>query len=237
MKHFARFILSLFVVSLAISMAQARPKKPVITTEAPNMERIKTVTGNAKSPYYFPKLMAKFMENDTLMAHEEYLYLYLGYVFQEDYDPYRHFECPKHIKDLYIKSELNRAEQDSVLKYAKMAINDVPFDLDQLNFLVWAYEKRQKKALAKIWQHKLDRLVTAIRSTGTGLDTENAWYVIYPSQEYFLLQKLSVTNSSFVEPYYECLSVKKQGGDTSDNYYFNIRYILEEYYRKHPQEK
>lgn len=228
--------LTLFFAVLSQN-ASARSKKIIVSTEKPNMESIRKETTNAKSPYYFQKLMDKFLENDTLMTHEEYRYLYLGYVFQEDYDPYRHFECPKHIQKLHFKSELNRAESDSVLKYAKMAIRDVPFDLDHLNFLVYAYEKRQKKALAKIWQTKLNQLATAIRSTGTGNDKENAWFVIYPKQEYFLLQKMKVTNSTFVEPYYDYLTVQGQGAEGSGGFYFNIKYILEEYFRKHPDEK
>ena len=237
MNKSTRILTSLLAVVVVATMAYARPKKIIVSAEAPNMERVKKETLNAKSPYYFKKLMSRFLENDTMMSHEEYRYLYLGYVFQEDYDPYRHFETPKHVQRLYTKSELNRAEQDSVLKYARMAVHDVPFDLEQLNFLVWAYEKRGKNALAKIWQHKLDRLVTAIRSTGSGIDPDNAWFVIYPSQEYILLQKLNVTNSTYIEPYFDCLSVKKQSADSPEKYYFNIRYILEEYYRKHPQEK
>ena len=237
MTKTTKIILAAIALTFIAQSVSARPKKVIVSTERPNMETIRKETTNAKSPYYFQKLMAKFLENDTLMTHEEYRFLYLGYVFQEDYDPYRHFECPKHIQQLHFKSELNRAESDSVLKYAKMAIHDVPFDLDHLNFLVYAYEKRQKKALAKIWQTKLNQLATAIRSTGTGLDKENAWFVIYPKQEYFLLQKMKVTSSNFVEPYYDFLSVQGGGSDSPNGYYFNIKYILEEYFRKHPDEK
>ena len=78
----------------------------------------------------------------------------------------------------------------------------------------------------------------AIVSTGTGLDEENAWYVIEPQHEYVLLNMMdySVSDHVFYDPCYEYLTVKNSSGKDAGGYYFNIGPLLEEYYRKHPDE-
>ena len=57
--------------------------------ERPDIEAIRVATLDPSNPMYFPKLMKKFNRNDTTMTADEFRHLYLGYMFQEDYDPYR----------------------------------------------------------------------------------------------------------------------------------------------------
>ena len=47
------------------------------------------MTLDPSSKFYFPKLKAKYEKNDTTMTPEEFRNFYLGYMFQEDFDPYR----------------------------------------------------------------------------------------------------------------------------------------------------
>ncbi|MDE6378661.1 MAG: DUF4919 domain-containing protein, partial [Duncaniella sp.] len=85
---------------------------------------------------------------------------------------------------------------------------------------------------------KLNYLLMAIVSTGTGLDEQNAWMVIDPQHEYVLLNMmdLSVSDHSFFEPAYEYLTVTNSDGKPAGVYYFDIGPLLKEYYRKHPDE-
>ena len=76
------------------SAAMAEPAKKTTTTKKvtvtkPDFETIARVTRDPKSEMYFPKLMKIYNRNDTSMTQEQYRNLYLGYLFQEDYDPYR----------------------------------------------------------------------------------------------------------------------------------------------------
>ena len=104
--------------------------------------------------------------------------------------------------------------------------------------LINALRGKGKNNLANIWQYKLNYLLMAIVSTGTGLDEENAWYVIEPQHEYVLLNMMdySVSDHVFYDPCYEYLTVKNSSGKDAGGYYFNIGPLLEEYYRKHPDE-
>lgn len=237
MRHIILAILSLL---LSISgWGQLPAKFANLKREAPDLQLIKKQINDRTSPYYYPRLLAEYQRNDTLMKIDKYRHLYLGYMFQEDYNPYR----PSALKEsmdpaLLDKSNLTRQECDSIIKYSQMALLDKPFDLMQITTLIKALRSRGKTNLANIWQYKFDYILMAIVSTGTGVDEENAWFVIEPQHEYVLLNTLgyTVTNHIFYEPYYEYLTVNNASGRKDGGYYFNIRTILEEYYRKYPEE-
>lgn len=228
-------LLLLAFTSLAVS---AQDILPQLKRERPDMNQIRREVTDHNSPYYYPRLMEEFQHNDTLMKLDKYRRLYLGYMFQEDYFPYRISNAANHIQEVYGRTNLNRQECDSVIKYAELVLQDNPFDLQQMMGLIQALRMKGKKNLADIWQYKLNYLLMAIVSTGTGLDEENAWYVIEPAHEYALLNMMgyTVTNHLFYDPYYEFLKVLTPSGANSGGFYFNIKTILEEYYRKFPEE-
>lgn len=241
MKNLKRSILLITSVIAILLLCGNQMSAVKATAIAPDMEKIKAETLNPASKYYFPKLMANYEKNDTLMTLEDYRYLYLGSIFQEDYNPYRRSPYDSEIEALYYKQNHNRAELDQIIEYAEEALLDDPFDLQQINFLIYALQNRGKVNRAKIWQYRLNHLLEAILSTGTGLDAENAWIVIDPKHEYSILNfKNNIAEeATYVAPYYDYITIVGGGKDdkTPQGYYFNIRYILEEYYRKHPDQK
>ena len=175
------------------------------------------------------------------MNNDDYRHLYYGYLFQEDFNPYRHNEASTKNESLYYKNTHTRAELDSIIAYADEALADNPFDLQQMNFLIYALRARGKVNRAAIWQYRLNHLLQAIISSGTGADEEHAWYVINPRHEYDIVnfQKAVVKNQQYREPYYDEIEVEQKndkGKATTETYYFNIRNLLEEYYRKFPEE-
>jgi hypothetical protein len=239
MKKYILSIMCTLLMAVGLNAAPNDNKKMVITK--PNMERIKAETTNPASKNYYPKLMKLFLQNDTAMTKEEFTYLYYGYLFQEDYDPYRHTYDQEELKKmdpLYHKSKHSKTECRSIMEFARTALADNPLDLRQLNYLIYSYERLDKVNLARIWQFKLNHLLLVIASSGTGADPANAWTVVLPQHEYdFLnLSGLSAVGQKYEPPYYDYISVtpKKEGDATG--YYFEIKNILEEYYRKHPSE-
>lgn len=226
---------------IALSLTAAAPKGDKhFVVERPDMEAIKREVTDSTSKYYYPRLMARYEKNETVMTLPEYRYLYLGQLFQEDFNPYRESTHAKHIEPLYYQDKHTRAELDTIITYAEMSLKDNPFDLRQLNFLTYAYRKRGKVNKANIWQYRMNHLLEAIISTGTGLDPENAWYVINPEHEYIVINFLGreADAQEFVQPYYDHITLKPQPGNAKapSGYYFNIKNLLEEYYRKHPEE-
>lgn len=233
-----RSLLVIFMSALISLSCFAQEILPQIKREKPDLDQIRRATYDRNSPYYYPSLMAEFERNDTAMKLDKFRYLYLGYLFQEDYHPYRPSSHADRLKEIYGKHNPSRQETDSIIKYAGIALKDNPFNLTQMLGLIHALRLRGDKNLANIWQYKLNYILMTIVSTGTGADEENAWYVIEPAHEYVLLNMMgyTVTTPLFCEPHYEYLKVLTPKGDNSGGFYFNIRPILQEYYRKFPEE-
>ena len=235
MRHTILLLLAIILGSTAYSQVL-----PQLKREKPDIEKIKQAINDRTSPYYYPRLMEEYRRNDTLMKIDKFRHLYLGYMFQEDYTPYRSGEHPLRFtrKDSN-DGKLTRQECDSVIAYAERALDDNPFNLQEMVLLINALREKGKTNLASIWQYKLNYILMAIVSTGTGLDEENAWYVIEPQHEYVLLNMMNYTvdDHVFYDPCYEFITVRDRDGKTAGGYYFNIGNLLEEYYRKHPDEQ
>ncbi|MCH5239298.1 MAG: DUF4919 domain-containing protein [Muribaculaceae bacterium] len=237
-------VVVLSVATTGICQDNSAANKRKITVEKPDLEDIRQKTLDPKSPYYFPKLMAKYTRNDTIMTNDEYRYFYLGYMFQEDYDPYRTSPYSGVTDELRMKSTHSKEEIDTIRKYAELSLRDNPFDLRQMSFLVHVLKEKRKDMSAKIWEYRLEHLLGAIKSTGTGEDAENAWYVIYPVHEYDLVRLLGyeATDVDFIEPYYDYLSVRpdeetqrRLRDKAAQGFYFNIEVPTSQYVMKHPE--
>ncbi len=249
-KHLHIIIISAFALSLSVAYAQtsvpsaAAASKRKITVEKPDLNKIKDETLNPGSPFYFPKLMKKYTRNDTTMTNEEYRYFYLGYMFQEDYDPYRTSPYSGITDELRMKATHSKEEIDTIRKYAELSLHDNPFDLRQMSFLIHVLKEKRKDMSAKIWEYRLEHLLGAIKSTGTGEDIENAWYVIYPMHEYDMVQLLGyeATDAQFIDPGYDYLSVmpeeetaKRLKDKVAKGFYFNVEVPQSQYELKHPE--
>ena len=211
--------------------------------EAPDMEAIRKATTDPASELNYTRLLDMFMSNDTVMTDKEYEYFYYGTMFQEDYNPYR--ESPykdeaKNLEHLYLKQEhLTGKEKKEIETLSLKAIQDNPLDLRQLMYRVYVLEQNRKVNLAKIWRRKLDKILMTIARSGDGTKPETAWVVVYPRHEFefFNLSGGSVTNQQFQPPYFDKLTVSNKNGNETQDYYFNLHTMLEQYYLKHPEER
>lgn len=253
MKKLLPNIISIILIACGVSLTTLAQSVPAsqkannsrkIVVEKPDLEAIRKVTLDPQSQYYFPKLRAKYERNDTTMTSDEFRHFYLGYMFQEDYDPYRVSPYAAKTDALRAKASHTRAEIDTITKYTQLALQDNPFDLRQMSFLVHVLKEREKNMWAKIWEYRLEHLLGAIKSTGTGEDTDNAWYVIYPVHEYDMVQLLGyeATDADFIDPGYDYLTVRPNESDTrkrdksAQGFYFNVIIPQQQYELKHPEE-
>lgn len=215
-----------------------------IKVEKPDLDVIRQMTLDPSSKFYFPKLKQKYEKNDTTMTPEEFRNFYLGYMFQEDFDPYRVSPYSNVTDELRQKPTHSKEEIDTITKYAQLALEDNPFDLRQMSFLVHVLKEKRKDMRAKIWEYRLENLLGAIKSTGTGDSVENAWYVMYPVHEYDMVQLLGyeAVDAKFIEPGYDYLEVQPDESDTrrrdksAKGFYFNVMVPQQQYELKHPEE-
>ncbi len=244
-------VAAVMAVPMMVSNAQSSVPTPEaaskrkIVVEKPDLEKIKKETLDPASPFYFPKLMAKYTRNDTTMTNEEYRNFYLGYMFQEDYDPYRTSPYSGVTDDMRLKATHTKEEIDTIRKYAELSLRDNPFDLRQMSFLVHVLKEKRKDMSAKIWEYRLEHLLGAIKSTGTGEDIENAWYVIYPMHEYDMVQLMGyeAVDAQFIDPGYDHLIVtpdeetrKRLRDKVVSGFYFNVEVPQAQYELKHPED-
>ncbi len=225
------------------SEVQSRPAdKRKITVAKPDLQEIQKITLDPSSKFYFPKLMAKYLKNDTTMTKEEYRNFYLGYMFQEDYDPYRTSPYSGVTDSLRRKSSHSKEEIDTIRKYAELALMDNPFDLRQMSFLVHVLKEKRKDMSAKIWEYRLEHLLGAIKSTGSGESVDDPWYVIYPMHEYDMVQLLGyeATDVDFFDgvDYLKVVpdpTSQRRRGKDAKGFYFNVRIPQQQYELKHPE--
>ncbi|MBD5356289.1 MAG: DUF4919 domain-containing protein [Bacteroides sp.] len=244
----ATLILAAAVATSVFAQSRQQPSsetnKRKITVEKPDLKKIQKETLDPSSPFYFPKLMAKYSRNDTTMTNEEYRNFYLGYMFQEDYDPYRTSPYSGVTDELRMKAKHTKEEIDTIRKYAELSLRDNPFDLRQMSFLVHVLKEKRKDMSAKIWEYRLEHLLGAIKSTGTGEDIDNAWYVIYPMHEYDMVQLMgyNAIDAEFIEPGTDYLTVlpepeteRRLKDKVAKGFYFNVEVPQSQYERKHPE--
>ena len=235
MKHLF-LIISLMLAGAAAVSAQLPFER--LKREKPDLEKIQKEITDRSSKYFYPALMKEYLSNDTTMTLDKYRRLYLGYMFQEDYDPYRPSPAPEMNSNLYRTTNPTGAQCEEIISNARTALANNPFDLRQMSAMITALDILGQKDLAKIWQYKLNHLLMTIVSTGTGEDEERAWYIIEPQHEYVLLNMMGyqVTNHLFYDPSYEYLTVVDVASEKKGGFYFNLEPLLQEHYRKFPDE-
>lgn len=278
-------LLYIFLVALvalpAVSATNVRKNSSrKITVEKPDFARIERETQDPRSEFYFPNLMKIYNRNDTSMTQEQYRNLYLGYLFQEDYDPYR--TSPYNNKSDSVLTIVHATKQrldvvsDSLAKLVKsnqisaheaekqkerlktlykrqlrelativeLSLKDNPFDLRQMSVLVHASQEMGNAMKAKIWEYRLENILGAIKSTGSGEDMDNAFYVIYPMHEYNMIQLLGYepTAVDFPKEGFDYISVrqdpdsKRKISKPAEGFYFNVANLTKQYELKHPEE-
>ena len=251
-----------------------------ITVEKPDFARIERETQDPKSEFYFPNLIKIYNRNDTSMTQQQYRNLYLGYLFQEDYDPYR--TSPYNQQSDSVLTLVHETKQrldqmtDSLAKLVKgnaisaheaekqkekvkslykrqlrelativeLSLKDNPFDLRQMSVLVHASQEMGNAMKAKIWEYRLENILGAIKSTGSGEDMDNAFYVIYPMHEYNMIQLLGYepTAVDFPADGFDYISVrpdtdsKRRITKPVEGFYFNVANLTHQYELKHPDE-
>lgn len=235
MKKLLFIILAIFAVAATLSGAPTKKsQKEGFKVERPDMEAIKEAIRTPSSNFYYKTLMEKFEKNDTgKMKLNEYRHLYLGYSFQEDYNPYRVSEFASRVTDLYHKKNLTEAECDTIIEYAELSLADNPFDLEQMQFYIYALKKKGKLNKAAIWQYRLNNIAQAILSTGKGTK-ESPWVVVNPVHEYNILNFMGFVAKDYKEldNNIDYIIIEKKKNSDPDGFYFDVSRVIDVYNTK-----
>lgn len=134
-------------------------------------------------------------------------------------------------------------EQNEIVHNAELALKDNPFDIQSMYMLSRLLQDMGKKMSARIWDYRLENLLGAIISSGSGKSQEDPFVVVSPDHEYFLLEVLGyeVDDFEFIEPGYDYLKVhpidpsRIPSAKTPAGFYFDVRPLIEQYNIKYPE--
>ena len=188
---------------------------------------------NRYSDSYYPKLMEKYLNNDTTLTTSDFRNLYYGYSFQEDYNPYRISPYSVKVKDFALAATAENVECDSLIKYGELAVADFPFDIRSMNLLIYGYKCKKDDLKMNAWAYKLTGIIDAILATGDGLTADTPMQIIYAPHEYEVIHRfgLNVKNNTLMPPNLEYLEVDDNKFNI-DGYYFDTSRVLEVYDEK-----
>jgi hypothetical protein len=195
----------------------------------PDYDSIRKATQTESSLFFYPKLMARYSGNDTLISPEEFRALYFGFLFQPGYSPYKVSIYADSVRALFSKDSLQPVDFPRLIAFETEILKDDPFSLRDLNVLAYACEREGDTVGALVNGFKLGRIAETILFSGDGKSEETAWHVIQVSHEYDLLNLLGFTYSgpqSLTEKGCDYLQVQENqfgiGG-----FYFDVNRILD----------
>jgi hypothetical protein len=145
--------------------------------KAPNYNEIKKHIEDKNSELYYPKLLLKLKESDTLITKDEYKHLYFGYIFQKEYNPYHRSKNDDKLSKYY-KGEFDKKDLPEVIQTLKNSLEEFPLDLRIMNFLAYAYHLNENENMAKKTSINFQGLFGAILDSGDGNKCETAFHVI-----------------------------------------------------------
>lgn len=185
---------------LAASCGVARAQTAdSIAVAAPDYERIAAEVADAASSYYYPKLMGRYEKGDTTLTLEDFRHLYYGYPGQPGYKP---LLSPPYADSLERafgkKTRLEAPDYRRVVGFARNTLKEEPFSMRDLNVLAFAYQMLDEPEKARIQMFKIQGILDAIRSTGTGLREESPWYVIYMRDAEDVLNLIGARFTKFI---------------------------------------
>jgi hypothetical protein len=191
--------------------------------EKPNYKQIEKLISDENSNFLYSKLLEKFNASDTTLTLQEKRLLYYGFTFQKQYSPYEKSKFNDSLKVVFSKNNFTESDFKSVVKYSDSVLVDFPFNLDVLNYKLFAFKNLQNKNEFVNTLNQMKMIIDAILSSGDGLTDKNAIYVINVSHEYFILNVLGLTFGGEQRLINQCdYLVVGENSNGIDGLYFNI---------------
>lgn len=219
------FVLSAIFVSLSLQLsAQEKFSKP-------DFKEIEKTVKDKNSLYYYPKMLGRYINNDTSLGKKEYFMLYFGYFFHDDQADLKKVSYQDSITKIIQKEDPGRDDWARLIGYCKESLKRAPFDLRTLNMTYAGYKKLEDVANCIVYRKKIQGIVNAIRSTGNGKSEETAMYVLEVGDEYSMLSILGYEfdgAQSLTAKQCDYLTVKSNK-DNLKGLYFDVNQIFNGY--------
>ena len=218
MKLHAFSLTLLFSLILSISIF-AQEDWVMVEMDYPAIEK---AISKKKSPFFYKDLFKRYVALDTTLTQEDFWHLYYGYSFQDEYDSLKRMESDT-LRTLLRKQSLTEEEKVMIVNEAKLALEDIPFDLELIYIVAVCYDALGDSMNYNLWSHRLNGLLDTVLSSGDGLTKETAIHAISVSHEYFLLDIIGFRYGGEQELYTPCDYLKVAENEYEiEGIYFNV---------------
>ncbi len=214
MKH---QILFLFIIIPGLIFSQS------IKFEKPNYKKIEKEISQEESNFYYKSLFERYQNGDTTLNLQEKRHLYYGEIFQDNYSPFGTSDYTDSINIVLNNNTLTDTDYQNIIRFSDLILLNNPFDLQALNYALFACDKSGQKDLSDKKYAQMNVIFDAVLSSGDGLKKESAFYVIYISHEYAVLNILGFEfagQQSLIE-HYDFLKVNNNKYHI-EGFYFDV---------------
>ncbi len=180
-------LFALFAVTFMVAKAQDD------FSEAPDFKSIEHNVTEPSSPYFYPRLLQKYLAAETELNLEESRHLYFGYIYHPEYVPVDTSAYNVLLAETLSKPSFSEADYDRVLQYADALLQEDPFNLRALNAKLLVYAQQDNGEAYKRVVRQRKAVHDAIISTGDGISDKTPFHVIKVAHEYDLLPFLGYT--------------------------------------------
>ncbi len=193
--------------------------------QKPDYKRIKKQISKKKSDYYYPKLVKKFSRG-LQMSTKDKQYLYYGYAFFGSYTPYKEYKYRRKINKLINENNFTKENLLLLENYINFDLVEHPFDIQLHKIQLFIYKRLRNTQKAIIKERQIQIIINAILSSGDGLSPNNAYAVIFVSNEYDILDflKLKKEKNSFIDKNLEYIKVASNKSNIK-GLYFDVSFI------------
>jgi hypothetical protein len=160
-----------------------------------DFKQIRSAVAKKKSALYYPVLFDRYQNNDTTLTREEFRYLYYGFTFQEEYQPYAIHDAEDAVSNRLKKDTLTVADFSIIYSQCREILELHPFRTRFLLVAAVACSQMGNAEEATLYYYKYHSILSAILSSGDGATEQSAWSIAFISDEYELIRLLGFTPS------------------------------------------
>ncbi len=155
-----------------------------------DFDLIKAQTTDINSQLYYPKLIAKFQDNDSTLKLDDYQYIYYGFIYDSRYNP----SANNPLEDTLAKYYKTGFYDKSVV-LAKQILESDPLNVEVIFTLSYSYKKLGQSDLATKTSKKARKIIATIVQSGDGHTLESAFVIINQRDEYQVANELKLQRS------------------------------------------
>lgn len=201
----------------------------------PDEEDILHQTLSASSPYYYTNLLLKYRNGAEKLTHDEYFYLYYGYLYQEDYRPFVENRALDEMLLLMSGVDVEQpmvSQLEAIIERGMEAMELDPFNPKVLNIMAFAYGALGDAQREQLYFDHLNGVLHTIEHSGTGLKETSPWHVLMFSHAYDLLaaKGYAYGQAKIISRSVEYIPLIKKSEDRIKGFYFDYSRV----YRNKP---